>query len=112
MDQPELTIFNPDNLTAPAQQTHCQEPYDRPITLVEAAKFLPGRGKSGHIHVNALRRWSKKGFRGIKLRTIYVGVLLCTTRRWLDQFIKEINREQGAGIARDAAAQILNQAGI
>jgi hypothetical protein len=61
--------------------------FDELIPLKEAAAELP-RGRRGRKRaIQTLYRWtSRRGCRGIVLRSTQVGCMRCTTRRWLGEF--------------------------
>ena len=54
---------------------------DEPIRLSQASKFFPGNPS-----VNTLRRWSKAGYRGVRLSTFRSGRFACTTKRRIADF--------------------------
>ena len=55
------------------------------ITLTEAAKLLPRRGGK-HVSIDTLKRWIKKGCRGVRLAGGPVGNVWYTSREALDEF--------------------------
>ncbi len=60
---------------------------EKPVTLKEASKkHFPNRP-----HINTLRRYCHKGFRGVKLRSFYSGNTLCTTEAAIEEFWAAIN---------------------
>ena len=59
------------------------------LTLSEAAKALPSRGGSRKgVHAITLWRWSKRGIRGVRLETLLVGGVRCTSREALARFFE------------------------
>ena len=58
------------------------------ITLSTAAKELPGRGSRRGVHAITLWRWSKRGIRGVKLETVLVGGIRCTSRQAIARFLE------------------------
>ena len=65
------------------------------LTLSEAARILPGR-----THVNTVRRWFDRGYRGVILRSWRCGNRRITTRQAIDEFI-----EATTGIAEKTTPQ-------
>jgi hypothetical protein len=61
------------------------------LTLSEAALVFPG----GPVHVNTLRRWSRRGFRGIVLETFWRGNTCCTSREAIARFIEKTTAAAG-----------------
>lgn len=59
------------------------------LTLIEAAKLLPGRP-----HANTLRRWATRGYNGVILRTFRVGRRVCTSQAYIEQFMAECSGEE------------------
>ena len=64
-------------------------PSEKLILLAEAAKLLP-RINGRKISVSALWRWTQRGLRGSRLDSCRVGRRVCTTRRALLQFFREL----------------------
>jgi len=58
------------------------------ISLSAAAKELPGRGARRGVHTITLWRWSKRGIRGVKLETVLVGGIRCTSREAMARFFE------------------------
>lgn len=59
------------------------------MTLVEAARLLPGRRPGKRISVDTLWRWCVRGLgNGIRLKSVLVGGQRLTTRTWLQEFIE------------------------
>jgi len=80
----------------PSQQTIGQRPSDDGVpeflSLVEAAKLLPGRRPGKRISVGTLWRWCQRGLQnGVRLRSVLVGGQRCTRREWLEDFIKALS---------------------
>lgn len=83
---------------------------EKPLTLSEAAKIIPGRPCK-----NTLRRWCHRGFRGIKLRSFYSGNALCVTERSIEEFWAAINPAHSPAPttrAHQLAEQKLDELGI
>ena len=64
------------------------------VTLAEAAKRLPPRGRGKRPHVATLYRWAQKGCRGIRLETIRIGGSLCTSLEALQRFCDRLTQAQ------------------
>lgn len=60
---------------------------ETPITLDQAAKLVPGRGRAGRLHVSTLHRWAGRGCNGIRLETVKIGDVRHTTREAIQRFI-------------------------
>lgn len=68
------------------------------LTFAEAAKVLPQRRGGSKVAISTLWRWSRRGSRGVVLRTIRIGGAVYTSREALMDFIT-------AGSAVDHAPQ-------
>lgn len=77
------------------------------LTLSEAARIFPG-----HPHPNTLRRWHKRGFKGVKLQFWRVGKRWVTNRDAIQQFLAAINSLPHSANARREAADRLSRFGI
>lgn len=62
----------------------CLNEFD--LTLTQAAAILPG--KPCEVTV---RRWATKGYRGVILASIYVGRSRFTSRKAIEEFIRQLN---------------------
>ena len=58
---------------------------ETPLSLVEAAKSLPGRP-----HISTLHRWRQRGVRSVRLETFMAGGRRFTTREALNRFMDRI----------------------
>ena len=63
------------------------------LTLVEAAKLVPGREGQGGLHVSAIYRWVKRGVKGVHLETILIGGRMHTSREALQRFFESCSSE-------------------
>src|SRR5262245_38226901 len=68
----------------------CADQLDRWLPLHEAAKFVPGRGRS-RVHASTLARWNARGVkthdgRRVRLRAVRIASRWVTTRAWLEEF--------------------------
>ena len=59
------------------------------ITLTEASWQIPGRKKA--VSLCTMHRWRLKGFRGIKLECVRIGLEWQTSREAILRFIKAMN---------------------
>jgi hypothetical protein len=59
------------------------------MTLAEVAAFC-------RLEIQAVRKWVRKGLRGVKLEAVQVGRTFFTSREALDRFIAATNPDQGA----------------
>lgn len=57
------------------------------LTFAEAAKALPQRRGGSKVAISTLWRWSRRGSRGVVLRTINVGGNVYTSREAITDFI-------------------------
>ncbi len=57
------------------------------LTFAEAAKVLPQRRGGSKVETSTLWRWSRRGSRGVVLRTIRVGGNVYVSREALMDFI-------------------------
>jgi hypothetical protein len=57
------------------------------LTFAEAAKVLPQRRGGSKVAISTLWRWSRRGSRGVVLRTINVGGNVYTSREAIADFI-------------------------
>lgn len=81
------------------------------LTLSQAAKQTPGRdGKP--VHINTIRRWVAKGFRGVRLSAWRRGGMWFTSASALEQFKVDCTRVANASVVRtpDVVAQEVAEA--
>jgi hypothetical protein len=63
------------------------------LSLSEAAKCFPTKsGKSASVL--SVRRWCKKGVRGVRLQSQFYAGRFWTTREWIEAFKTELTRRQ------------------
>jgi hypothetical protein len=67
---------------------------ERLLTLGQAAKLLPGRQPGKPIAVVTVSRWCLRGLRGTRLRSVMVGGRRCTTKKWIKEFIQNVNSNE------------------
>jgi hypothetical protein len=66
------------------------------LTLIEAARLLPGRKPGKGVSEPTIWRWCLKGLRnGVRLKSEMIGGHRCTTKAWLQEFIETLNGSQG-----------------
>ena len=58
---------------------------ENPIPLGEAARQAPGQP-----HISTLRRWHRRGIRGVRLETCLVGGKRFTSKEALNRFIQTV----------------------
>ena len=56
------------------------------------------------MSLQALYRWTTTGVDGVRLKTKKVGHLLCSCRRWADEFVEEVDRASRSRV-RDGEIQ-------
>lgn len=71
------------------------------LSAVPDLSWLPPRIDGGGYHVSTVYRWAQRGIRGIRLKTVQVGGVKCTTREALLEFIFAIT-----ALSTHAEAQI------
>lgn len=57
------------------------------LSLVDAAKWLPGRRQSKRPSLSCVYRWTKAGCRGVILESVQCGGTRCTSREALARFM-------------------------
>jgi hypothetical protein len=75
--------------------------------LREAARFFP-RPNGKRISLPTLHRWASNGVRGARLETIRLGQQVCTSEKWIRQFIAAMNagREEAMRQIRPADREL------
>lgn len=63
-------------------------------TFSKLAKWLPPTRNNRPVHANTLRRWAMKGRHGIKLETIVIGGVTCSSREALARFFERLTNFQ------------------
>lgn len=71
--------------------------------LVESARYFPRPGGK-KILLQTLYRWTSKGVRGCRLRTIRLGQQTCTSERWVREFIANLNSDKTVELSDMASA--------
>jgi hypothetical protein len=59
-------------------------------TFSALAKLVPRTRNNRPVHHNTLRRWALKGRHGIKLETIMIGCVQCSSKEALVRFFEEL----------------------
>lgn len=57
------------------------------MRLTAAAELIPERP-----HVSTLRRWTKQGVRGVRLKSCLIGGRRYTSKLWLDEFVVAVSQ--------------------
>ncbi len=69
--------------------------YDRPVPLGELAKSLRQRNRPNKSpDVKILFRWALKGLSGVRLQTVRVEGRVCSTVRWLAEFLRKTGADR------------------
>ncbi len=90
---------------------------ERCLTLVEAAKLIPGRQDQKGLHVSAIYRWVARGVNGVRLETIRIGGRMHTSREALQRFFEASSNDspceepprQRSGRAEADDAEVLDE---
>ncbi len=69
---------------------------ERPITLTEAADFLPRRNNGRKVSIRTIERWIRHGHRGVMLEGAYFGKALTTSIEALRRFSACLSGESPA----------------
>lgn len=65
---------------------------ENPITLEQAAQFAPGYTPGQPTTIGTVRRWARRGLRGVKLDTTMAGGRRCTSREELQRFFAALTQ--------------------
>lgn len=60
---------------------------DELLTVEQAAALFPGGAGRASVDDSTVRRWMRKGTKGVRLQAAVVGNRTYTTRRWVEEFI-------------------------
>ena len=63
---------------------------ERVGTFSQLAKMLPRTRNNRPVHANTLRRWAFAGRRGVKLETIELGGVTCSSQEALLRFFEQL----------------------
>lgn len=80
------------------------EAADDLVPLKEASAYCPKR-----VHYQTLRNWVRKGTRGIKLDSVWVGGREYTSRSALSRFFAGLSRKRQAPAVADAIERNRNR---
>ncbi len=95
-----------------------------PIPLTQVPKtvhWLPGRQPGKRIGISTIFRWASYGIRGVRLETLMVGGIRCTSEDALKRFFKRLEHPERPFVSLypaerqarvSAAMSALEQAGI
>ena len=62
------------------------------LTLIEAARLIPGRDVGRKLSVDTIWRWCLRGVgEGIRLKSVIIGGRRFTKRQWMQEFIEDRN---------------------
>jgi hypothetical protein len=89
------------------------------LTMAEAAKLLPSP-RGGTLSAAAVKNWASRGVksaggRNVRLRTIRVGRMICTTAQAIQEFCNSLSDDTGepkAARAPEAAVAYLEAEGL
>ncbi|MBL8899936.1 MAG: DUF1580 domain-containing protein [Planctomycetes bacterium] len=75
---------------AAPQRSRTYSSLDEYVPLSDVPSLLPQlRGRS--LHPATIIRWATAGCSGVRLRTVCLGRIRCTTRAWLTEFAEEVD---------------------
>jgi hypothetical protein len=60
------------------------------LAAVPEVSWLPTGRSGGKLSLATIHRWAANGLRGVKLRTVPAGGVLCTTEAWLLEFFEQL----------------------
>ena len=66
-------------------------------TFSKLAKWLPPTRNNRPVHANTLRRWAMKGRHGIKLETIVIGGVTCSSKEALVRYFNRLTNPEQSG---------------
>jgi hypothetical protein len=96
-----------------------EEQLDQLIPLAQAIRLIPSSRPGKRLHIKTLYRWISPGVRGVQLEVKKAGHAICTTRRWLQEFMDQLTALREAGpdakprtFDDDLAEAVLDKAGI
>jgi hypothetical protein len=85
------------------------DPFEETVgTFSKLAKMLPRTRNDRPVHANTLRRWAFTGRRGIKLETIAIGGVTCSSREALARFFDRLTnlKQPDPSPVRDRKRQV------
>jgi hypothetical protein len=87
---------------------------DKLMPLAAAAAILGKRRGGKRTHVSTLHRWSRRGLRGVRLETIRIGGVVCTSEAALEAFFQALSaRDAGpASPLQETSGEQLVDAGL
>lgn len=66
------------------------DPISEPLlSLNQAVKLVPSRGRGRHVALSTLYRWAKRGVNGVRLEVLYFGGTMFTTAAAIGRFAAE-----------------------
>jgi hypothetical protein len=91
-----MPVMNDETQRSSRQEDPSQEELIRLID-VPNLPWLPQRPNGKRGSRPTIYRWAYTGVRGVRLRTLCVGGVRCTTRAWLLQFFEELTGTAAPG---------------
>lgn len=68
---------------------------ERLLTLFLAAMTVPCRPGGGSVHPSTLRRWARRGVRGVRLEVVVLGGAMCTSAPAIARFHERLRPQSG-----------------
>jgi hypothetical protein len=65
---------------------------ETPISFADAADAVPLRRADKPCNVNTIHRWASQGSRGVRLETVWIGGIRCTSREALERFFAAVTQ--------------------
>lgn len=75
------------------------------LSFKKAAELVPNVRRGGSVNPCTVWRWARHGVFGIRLETLSIGGVTCTTRQALSRFLKRVN-EMKHGIPVDSGDEL------
>lgn len=75
-----------------------------PLNEVPRLKWLPTR-RGRRTHVSTLRRWARDGRGGVRLESVLVGGIRCTTVEALHRFFERTTAQRDGDVTASVAAE-------
>ena len=82
------------------------------LPLREAAKLLPRRRQGRPVHASTLHRWASRGIKGVRLETIRIGGVRCTSPPALQRFFDQLTRATTTEELADNSVVKLDQSDV
>jgi hypothetical protein len=75
---------------------------EKPITLAQAAKKLPGKSSDGTLCYQTIYRWVSRGINGVKLETACIGLQRYTSAEAVVRFSRALTSIRDNSLANSA----------